>query len=135
LLQHLKVKNISRKHWSETSGWEIAEYLHSRVLVALKLIVQNARFVSISADEVTTVDNTFWIGVHVYVVDGWERIPHLLHLSCVSNCGIVYHLTNVIMQALVGEGGLTREQIAGKLVSFGTDSVSTFQGPRTSVST
>lgn len=97
LLRHLKLKSVPRKHWSETSGWEMAEHLHSCVLTALKLVVQNAKFVSISADEVTAVDNTSWIGVHVYAVQSWERIPYLLHLSCVSDCGTADHLINVIM--------------------------------------
>ena len=134
LLRHVKVKRVPKRHWSKTSGSEMSEYLHASVMSALKVIVQSARFVSISADEVTTVDNTSWIGVHVYAVNSWERVPYLLHLS-LSDCGTVDHVTDVIMHALLGEGGLTREQIAGKLVSFGADGISTFQGPKTGVST
>jgi len=136
LLRHLKVKNVPKKHWSEMFGREMAKHLHSCVLVALKLVVRNARFVSISVDEVTAVNNTLWIGIHVYVVDEWKRVPHLLHLFYVSNCGTVNHFTNVIMQTLVEEGGLSRKEITCKLVLFGgnrADGVNTFQGPKIGV--
>jgi len=79
------------------------------VLSALKAVVQSANFVSISANEVTTVDHTSWIRVHVYIVNLWKRVPHLLHLSCVFDCRIADHLTDVIMHALLGEGGLMHE--------------------------
>jgi hypothetical protein len=79
LLRHLKVKNVPRKHWSETSGWEMGEHVHGCVLAALKAVLQSAKIISISADEVTAVDNTCWVGVHIYVVQSWERMPHLLH--------------------------------------------------------
>jgi hypothetical protein len=135
LLRHLKVKNIPMKHWSVTSGWEMAEHLHACVLAALKVVVQSARIISISADEVTVVDNTSWVGVHVYAMRSWERMPYLLHLSCVSESGTSDHLTNVIMYVLLGEGGLSHEEIASKLVCFRADGVSTFQGTKTGVTT
>jgi len=113
----------------------MAEHLYGFFIVALKAVVQFASVISISADEVTVVDNTSWIGVHVYVMNGWEREPHLLHLSCVFDAGTADHLTEVIMHALMAEGGLTREQIARKLVCFGTDGVSKFQGSRSGVTT
>ena len=93
LLQHLKIKNLPMKHWCENSGWEMSEHIHATVLSALKAIVQFARIVSISADEVTTVDNMSWLGVHVYVMDDWERVPHLLHLLSVFD-GNANHLTS-----------------------------------------
>ncbi len=135
LFLHLKVKNVPKKHWSETSGWEMSEHMHGCVLSALKSAVQSAFYIAISADEVTAVDNTGWIGVHVYTVERWEMIPHLLHLSLLGEDGGTDHLTNVIMDALVDEGGLTREEIASKVVCFGADGVSTFQGAKNGVTT
>ncbi len=69
LLRQLKVKNILRKHWSQTTSWEMSEHLHSFVLAALKSVVQVAHIISISVDEVTTIDNTLWVGVHVCVME------------------------------------------------------------------
>jgi hypothetical protein len=58
-------------------------------------------------------------------------MPYLLHLSCVSKSDTFDHLTNIIMHALLYEGRLAREKIASKLVCFGADGVSTFQGAKT----
>ena len=45
------------------------------------------------------------------------------------------NLTTVIMDALNNEGGLTIEDIAKKVVSFGADGVNTFQGHKMEVTT
>ena len=128
----LRFKNLPMKHWCENSGWEMSEHIHGIVLSALKAIIQSACILSISVDEVTAVDNTSWLGVHVYVMDDWERVPHLLHLSSVSD-GCADQLTSTIMYSLLGEGSLTRESIASKLICFGADGVSTFQGHKNGV--
>jgi hypothetical protein len=47
----------------------------------------------------------------------------------------VDHLTERIILALISEGGLIREEIASKLVCFGVDGVSTFQGHKSGVTT
>ncbi len=62
-----------------------------------------------------------------------ERVPHLLHLSCVSKSSTANHLTNIIMSALLEEGGLTHKEITSKLVSFRIDAVLNFQGPKMGV--
>jgi len=62
-------------------------------------------------------------------------VPHLLHLSCLSDGGTADNLTNVIMHALFNEGGLTHEDIADKLFCFSVDGVSTFQDLKTEVTT
>jgi len=46
-------------------------------------------------------------------------------LACQKG-GIADHLTNVIMHALIDEGGLTHDEIASKLICFDADGVSTF---------
>ena len=39
LLRHLRVKNVPKEHWSETSGWEMSEHMHGCVLDALKVVI------------------------------------------------------------------------------------------------
>jgi hypothetical protein len=36
---------------------------------------------SISTDEVTTINNQSWISIHYYVVEGWRWVPILLTLE------------------------------------------------------
>jgi len=108
-------------------------HLHASILNALKAVVQFAKIILIAIDKVTAVDITCWVGVHVYTMDNWERMPHLLHLSCIPDGGIVNNLTSVIMHVLLEEGGLNHEDIASKLICFGVDGVNTFQSPKPGV--
>lgn len=39
LLSYFKVKNLLRKYWCENNGWEMSEYIHENVLLALKAVV------------------------------------------------------------------------------------------------
>jgi len=126
---------LLRKHWSKSTGWEMSKHLHASVFNALKSIVQSTFVISISIDEVIAINNTSWIGVHVYTIESWERKPHLLHLSSLSEGGTADQLTRVIMHALIDEGGLSHEEIASKLVCFRADGINMFQGSKSSVST
>jgi len=49
---------------------EIAEVLHHVVLTAIKWAILASTFLSISVDEMITIDNYSWIFVHCYVVVG-----------------------------------------------------------------
>jgi hypothetical protein len=40
--------------------------------------VVKANFLSISCDEVTSINNQMWEGVHVYGVQEWHKVPILL---------------------------------------------------------
>ena len=44
-------------------------------------VLSDANFLSISADEVTSVDNTSWLSLHVYACQSWKRVPILLSLQ------------------------------------------------------
>jgi hypothetical protein len=92
LLRHLNVKNLPKKHWCKTSGWEMSEHIESMVLHALKTLLKGSRILSLSVDEVTAIDMTCWISVHVHIMEGWERVPHLLHISYVSEPDTADHL-------------------------------------------
>jgi hypothetical protein len=71
----------------------MSEHIESMVLHALKNILKNSRILSLLADEVTAIDMTCWISVHVHVMRGWKRVAHLLHISYISEPGIADHLT------------------------------------------
>jgi hypothetical protein len=55
--------------------------MHHVVLKQMKVVLQQTKFISISCDEVTTLDNQSWIFVHAYVVENWRRILVLLNLE------------------------------------------------------
>ncbi len=58
LFQPLKVKSVSRKHWSDTLGWGMAEVMHIILLEVTKTTFVVAPFIVVNADEVTIINNT-----------------------------------------------------------------------------
>jgi hypothetical protein len=62
----------------------MSEHIEVVVLDALQKFVRGNRIFSLSADEVTAIDMACWMSVHVHIMEGWERMPHLLHISYVS---------------------------------------------------
>jgi hypothetical protein len=51
------------------------------VLKQMKVFLQQTKFISISYNEVTTLDNQSWIFVHACVVENWRRRLVLLNLE------------------------------------------------------
>jgi hypothetical protein len=133
LLEQLGCPKLPIKHWSDTAGWEMAESLYTVVQNRTKLVVSGANFISLSCDEVTTVDNQSWISIHAYVLVDWERVPLLLSLERLVEESTAGHVTKVIVNAVVRDGGLTTEEIRQRLVCFGSDGASVLQGKRNGV--
>jgi hypothetical protein len=51
-------------------------------------VVNVVNFLFMSADEMTTIDNASWISFHIYVVQSWKRIPHLVCVEKLEVQGI-----------------------------------------------
>ncbi len=79
------------------------------------------------------IDNQSWISVHVYVVEGWEQLLILLTLQQVVEGSHVDNLTKVIVESLFLHGGLSKSNMALKLICFGTNNVTTFHSLKTRV--
>jgi hypothetical protein len=107
--------------------------MHNVILKQTMLLIQHARFISITCDEVTTLDNQSWIFVHVYIVKSWCRVPILLNLERIVNGGTSNNLTSVIIRSLAIFDGTSEIDIANKVVCFGADGVTIFQSLKTSV--
>ena len=131
----LKVKHNPAKHLTNTSGWEMAEAMHEIVLQSTRDAITDCNFISCSADEVTTINNQQWISMHIYVMQQWQRMPILLILERIEVGATSTNIIQIILQSLLTLGGLTEEGIGRKLVCFGCDGDSVFQGHRTGVTT
>ena len=70
--------NFSYSHWSLTSVWEWEKYISQVEKDDMKEKIVGARFLSLSLDEVTTIDNTSWICVSIYMVNDHIRHSYLL---------------------------------------------------------
>jgi hypothetical protein len=134
LFQDLNVPHHPRKHWSEGSGWEIAEAMAKVISYRTRADLAKASYISASADEVTTIDGSAWLSVHVYVCQNFMRVPILLSLQHVSEGANADNLTDMIMTTLRYHGGLEGDDvIAEKLLYFGADGAAVFQGARSGV--
>jgi hypothetical protein len=85
LFMQLFVPYCPRKHWSASSGWQMADNMNEVLSTHTKKVLAEARFYSVSADEVTIVDHESWLSVHIYVSIGFSRVPILLSLSRLTN--------------------------------------------------
>lgn len=109
--------------------------MYQQVVSETKRLIQGARYIACLVDEVTAVDNSSWLSVHLYVVQEWVRVPLLVSLQRVECSPNAENLTKLIMDSVAIGGGLDPEALASKLLSFGADGVSVLQGHRSGVTT
>ncbi len=57
LFVQLNFPNDPIKHWSNGYGWETANCMFEQVLKQIQIIIVGASFLSLSAYEVTTINN------------------------------------------------------------------------------
>jgi hypothetical protein len=74
------------------------------------------------------MDNQSWISVHAYVVENWRRQPILLNLERVLDKGTYNNLTATTVHFFTNLGGLLVVDVVNKVVCFGANSVTKFQG-------
>jgi len=67
------------------------------------------------------------------VVQNWLWIPIFLSFECVVLGSSIDNLTQILMQALMHEGGLTKDLVGMKLITFSANGVFVFQSTRLSV--
>jgi hypothetical protein len=72
-----------------------------------KHAIQNARFISLSCDEITTVDNQSWILIHCYVVQNWHKVPIFLNLQKIIEGSGSDNLTTMHLNSIAIIGGLS----------------------------
>jgi hypothetical protein len=56
----------------------MVEHIDNEVKKAIKTTIQNAKFVSLTCNKVTSMDNASWTNVHGYIVQDWCHIFLLL---------------------------------------------------------
>jgi hypothetical protein len=105
LYEVLAILKNSKKHYSDSFGWTMVEFMHQEVMRAIKAIMGAIRYVALNCDEVLIINNQSWLFVHSDVVQNWVRIPILISLDKMLEGLDSDNLTKVIMEALaIGEG-------------------------------
>jgi len=84
LFKFLLLLGLPKLHWSDNASWEIADAMFKQVAKQNRVVMQSSKFLSMSCDEVTTIDNQSWISIPVYYVSEWCRIPLLIGLEQVD---------------------------------------------------
>jgi hypothetical protein len=81
LLSFWKVENNLKNHWTYTSGWGMVGCMNNVVLATTKMAIQTIKFINVSCNEVTSIDNQSWIFIHVFVVKDFKRTPIFVNLE------------------------------------------------------
>eukprot|EP01018_Ginkgo_biloba_P020839 Gb_12925 [translate_table: standard] len=129
-LSFLEVSNFPTSHWSISSGWEWARYLAQVEMEDLLEKIQNSIFLALSLDEVTAIDNTSWVCMNIYTVEGHIRKAHLLAIHKMQVNSSAESLFEVVIKNLKDIGGMSNAMIAQKLVCGGANGASVMQGQR-----
>jgi hypothetical protein len=107
--------------------------MHDIFLDSIKVAFVLASFIVVFANEVTIIDNTQWLFIHLYVVQQWKTI---LIFLCVRTMGMSTTSDNIfslMLKCLVEYSGLRLEELVSKLVNIGCDDNNVFQGHKSGV--
>jgi hypothetical protein len=133
LFANLKVLNNLNMHWSDFVGWTLVEFMYQQVQKAIIQTIQFAQFLACSCDEVTTIDNGYWICLHAYVVYGWTKVLILICVDQIVDGSGSNNLTRAIMNSMMKDGRSSKEELSKKLLCFGANGVNMFQGGKIKV--
>jgi hypothetical protein len=106
----------------------MVEVMHDVLLEATKAAFACANFIDVSVNEVTTIDNTQWLSIHLYMVQGWKKIPILLCVESIRASTTLNTIFGLMIKGLLEFCGLGLEELARKLVNMGCNGSFVFQG-------
>ncbi len=93
----LKVKHYPKKQQCDDVAWGMVEALHSIIMQATTFALNKVNMSTLSCDEVTFIDNQFWITIHAYTIQNWTKVLLLLSLERIVDGFIVTNLATIIM--------------------------------------
>jgi hypothetical protein len=96
----------------------------------MKENIASTRFLSLYLDEVTTIDNTSWICMSIYMVNDHIRHSYLLGVHKMKENSTTENIYELVNNSLKESGGMDHLMIAKKLVCVGEDGASVMQGQR-----
>jgi hypothetical protein len=81
--------------------------------------IQGAKFFTVNAEEVTTIDNGTWILVTMYYVSDFACKSMNVALEHIDEGATSNNLRKVIIKAVQWLTGMSREEVASKMMAFG----------------
>ena len=94
----------------------------------MKEKIKQSHFIALSLDEVTIIDNTFWVCMHVYTVNNLFRQPSLLSIAKLNYGVTTKKLYDLLKSTLIDYGGMDNMEIAKNLVCVRLDGALVMQG-------
>ena len=94
----------------------------------MKEKIANARLFSLSLDEVTTVDNSSWICMSIYMVNDHIRHSYVLGIHTMKNSSTNGNIYELVIKTLKEIGGMDDLMITKRLVCVGANGASIMQG-------
>jgi hypothetical protein len=77
----LNVPLLLKHHFSDSTKWVMAKCMHKQVPKKNLKVIASSKYLALSCDEVTMIENQSWISIHSYVVQDWCYIPILIILE------------------------------------------------------
>jgi hypothetical protein len=65
----------------------MVECIHKQIIKRVKKTITSSKYLALSCDEVTMIDNQSWISIHSYVVQNWCHILLLISFEHVIKRG------------------------------------------------
>jgi hypothetical protein len=84
-----------------------------------KEVIWGTRFFSATTDKVTIIDNGTWVSVTLHYIGNWRRENFLAKLDHVEDGTTSNNLTKVITKAICDITGMSRIDIASRMLAFG----------------
>jgi uncharacterized protein (UPF0303 family) len=94
----------------------------------MKEKIASARFVSLSFEEVTTIDNTSWICMSIYMVNDHIRHSYILGVHKMMENSTAENIYEIVNNSLKESGGMDPLMIKKKFVCLGVDGASVMEG-------
>ena len=94
------MQKFSSSHWYLLGGWEWGKYLVQVEKDDMKEKIANATFLSPSLDKVTTIDNTSWIFMRIYMVNGHIKHSYLLGLHKMTKSSTIENIYELVIDSL-----------------------------------
>ena len=99
----------------------------------MKEKIKRSNFIALSLDEVTSIDNTFWVCMHVYTVNNLFCQSFLLSVAKLNCSVIIENLYDLLKSTLIDCGGMDNMEITKNLVYVGVEGALVMQGHKGSV--
>ncbi len=75
--------------------------LYDIMTMGTRKVLGATKLIFISFNEVTSIDNSRWLGIHAYVLEKWKCMSILFTLEKVTTCVTIANLTQMLLHVFL----------------------------------